>query len=137
MPALIEIAWTIIMATPDASTKPAPIMIIRIIFRSIETRVFEIALESHGTLASGFHNHNVPKAAPTTITCPTIPGNLEIDSSGDKMSFCCCCCSWPATPPCCCTLVPTPNTKVSSTTWPSTADSTLVVTVYSPSGRLG
>ena len=92
-------------------------------FLSIAVRVCDSALESHGTLASGFHSQRVPNAAPTTITCPTIPGNLAAEFSGDSMS----CCVLPVT--FCFGGLPMPKTRVPEITCPSTADSTVVDTV--------
>jgi len=99
-------------------------------FLSIFTRASDSALESQGTFAIGFQSHRVAKAAPTTTIWPTMPGNLAAELPGDRMS----CWDWLGEA---LTGVPTPNMSVFSITCPSTAESTLAVTVYWPSGRFG
>ncbi len=121
----IELACTTIIAAPETSTRITPIMTNFTIALSIATFFCATASESQRTFPIGFHSQSDANAAPTIITCPIVPGYLEA-ASGIDIKFCVCSVAGPVE-----TFVPTPTPNVNalSTTWPSTAERTLVDTV--------
>ena len=82
-------------------------------------------------LYRSFHTSRAAIAEPSSMVCPASPGNRAAASGRYTSS------SMESSGPCSSTMSPTAKTKVSGTRCPSTLESTLLATVYTPSSSGG